>query len=117
VEDKMHPSDLWSGGLIAFGLVILQGFFSSNSVNAAGLVSVFAFAVAIPILSCNLLMNFVRRNSGKHASICEILFYFGGMLAALFGVGAAFWHTCWISALVFAASSLVAFIVFLIVRS
>lgn len=116
MEDKIHPSDIWSGGLIAIGLIILQSFFSSKSIDTAGLISLFAFAIAIPILACNLLTNFVRRKTGKEASIYEIIFYFMGMLAAFLGVGGAFWHVCQISALVFGASSLSALIVFLIVR-
>jgi hypothetical protein len=117
MEEEAHPSNLWSGGLIAVGLVILQGFISSSSINASALVSVFAFAVAIPILSCNLLMNFVRRGHRKTPTrIGGAIFYWGGVLAAFIGIGAAFWHASWISALIFVFSSLVALIVFIVAR-
>ncbi len=115
MQDNTHPSDIWSGALIAAGLVILQGFFSLNSIDTPTSISVIAFAFAIPILSCNLLTNFARRRSGKKPAhqTGEILLYSGGVLAALIGTGAAFWHTSWISALVFVISSFIAFIVFL----
>ena len=123
MEDKTHPSDLWSGALIAVGLLILQGFFSSNSINTSALVSVIAFAIAIPILSCNLLTNFLRRRVSNKPSDqvwkisgYEITFYGLGIGIALFGIGAAFWHISWVSALIFAFSALLAFIVFTIVR-
>lgn len=116
MDDKIQPSDLWSGALIGIGIVILQGFFSSNSVDKPALVSVFAFAIAIPILSCNLLTNFIRRSNKKPSeSIWEILFYVVGIFAALTGIGAAFWHVCRFATLVFALSSAAGFIVFAIV--
>jgi hypothetical protein len=118
MEDGTHPSDLWSGALIAIGLVILQGFFSLSPLDSAALVSVVAFAAAIPILSCNILTNFLRRRQRhkRAESTWEILFYVIGILAALVGIGAALWHTSVISAYVFVGSSFVAMIVFIAVR-
>jgi hypothetical protein len=118
MEESTHPSDLWSGALIAIGLVILQGFFSLSSLDLAALVSVVAFAAAIPILSCNVLTNFLRRRQRQKytESVWEILFYTLGILAALVGIGAAFWHLSVISAYVFAGSFFVAILVFITVR-
>lgn len=116
MEESTHPSDIWSGALIAVGLVILQGFFSTNTLDPAATVSVFAFAVAIPILSCNLLTNVLRRRHRKKTeeSGWEILFYIAGVVAASVGIGAAFWHTSMMSALVFILSSLLSIGVFMI---
>ena len=118
MEDKVRPSDLWSGALIGVGLVILQGLFSLNCVDPAAFISIIAFAIAIPILSCNLLTNFLKKKYSKKSSdqIWEILFYGGGVLAALVGFGAAFWRASWISAVVFVVSSVFALVVFIIVR-
>ncbi|TMC21053.1 MAG: hypothetical protein E6J34_10755 [Chloroflexi bacterium] len=118
MEDKTHPSDIWSGGLIAVALVILQGFFTLNPIDPPVFISITAFAVAIPILSCNLLTNFLRKRSGKKPTyrVLEILFYYGGIFAALVGTGAAFWHTSWVLALVFAFTSVIALIVFIAIQ-
>jgi tellurite resistance protein TehA-like permease len=107
-----HPSDLWSGGLIAIGIIILQDFFYLSPLDSAAYTSIFAFAIAIPILTCNLLMNFRRRGSNETATIPEILFYFVGIFAAIIGIMAAFWHVCWIAAVVFFVSTTAAFIVY-----
>ncbi|SRR6266516_866957 len=116
MEESTHPSDIWSGALIAVGLVILQGFFSTNTLDPAATVSVFAFAVAIPILSCNLLTNVLKRRDRKKTeeSGWEILFYIVGVVAASVGIGAAFWHTSTMSAFVFILSSLLSIGVFMI---
>ena len=118
MEDKVRPSDLWSGALIGVGLVILQGFFSLSCIDTPAFISIIAFAVAIPVLSCNLLTNFLKKRYRRGSSdrIWEILFYGGGVLTALVGFGAAFWHASWISAVVFGISSVFALIVFAIVR-
>jgi hypothetical protein len=108
-----HPSNLWSAGLLAISLIILQDLFSISSFDRPAYTSLFAFAVAIPILACNLVINFTRRETGEKAGGLEILFYIVGVLAAIVGVAAAFWHACWIAAIVFLSSSLVAFLVFL----
>jgi hypothetical protein len=107
-----NRSEVWSGGLIAIGLIILQDFLSLNQPDRAVYISIFAFAIAIPILACNLLVNFSRRGSIERASVPEILFYLLGIFTALIGIAAAFWHTCWIAALVFSASSLCASVVY-----
>jgi hypothetical protein len=113
-KNKPAPSDLWSGGLIAIGLIILQDFLNVSAPDRAAYTSIFAFAIAIPILTCNLLTNFARKESTKKAPDYEILFYIIGVLAAFVGITAAFWHACWIAAIIFTASSVLACAVYLL---
>ncbi len=88
--NETHQSSLWSGGLIAASFIFLQGFLSKSSLDFTNLISIFAFAFAIPILTCNILVNFARRKTNEKASIREILFYSAGIIASLIGIAAAF---------------------------
>lgn len=114
MEEKAHPSSVWSGGLLAISLVMLQGFLS-GPLDLAAFVAVLAFALSIPVLTCNLLVNFMRtrRDSRTKAADAEMAFYILGIFIALVGIVAAFWHMSWIAALAFLCSALFAFAVYI----
>lgn len=115
MQSNTPQSSIWAGGLIAIGLIIFQGFLSLSPLDPAAFVSVFAFAIAIPILACNLLLNFKRagtKDATLKATNHEIIFYLVGMLAALIGIVAAFWHICKIAAILFFGSFIIALIVY-----
>ncbi len=110
--NETHQSSLWSGGLIAASFIFLQGFLSKSSLDFTNLISIFAFAFAIPILTCNILVNFARRKTNEKASIREILFYSAGIIASLIGIAAAFYSMCHTSAVVFLIITIIAVIVY-----
>jgi uncharacterized membrane protein YfcA len=117
MDNTTDQSSVWSGGLIAIGVVILQVFLSSNKLDSAAYISIYAFALAIPILACNILVNFARRRSTKDArkekaSFREILFYLVGILASLVGIAAAFLHINLVAAILFSLSALIALAVY-----
>ena len=117
MENDTRQSSLWAGGLITVSLIILQVFISSGISDIASFISVCAFALAIPILACNILINFTRgkkRKDGKKpkASIYEISFFLLGIVASLIGIASAFWYICWIASLIFSASTLLALLVY-----
>ena len=113
MENETHQSSLWSGGLIAANFIILQNLLSKSSLNSTDSFSVNAFAIAIPILTCNILVNYTRRKSGKAAELKEILFFLAGIFASLLGIGAAFYSFGQITAIMFIASTIIAGCVYL----
>jgi 1,4-dihydroxy-2-naphthoate octaprenyltransferase len=113
MDNTTDQSSVWSGGLIAIGVVILQVFLSSNKLDSAAYISIYAFALAIPILACNILVNFARRRNTKDdrkgkATFREILFYVVGILASLIGIATAFLHISLTAATLFSLSTLIA---------
>ena len=117
MDNTTDQSSVWSGGLIAIGVVILQVFLSLNKLDSAAYISIYAFALAIPILACNILVNFARRRNTKDArkekaSFREILFYLVGILASLVGITAAFLHINLVAATLFSLSALIALAVY-----
>ena len=117
MDNTTDQSSVWSGGLIAIGVVILQVFLSLNELDSAAYISIYAFALAIPILACNILVNFAHRRNTKNvrkdkASFREILFYLIGILASLVGIAAAFLHINLVAAILFSLSALIALAVY-----
>jgi hypothetical protein len=111
---QMPPSSLWAGGLLAFSLVIFQGFLSQQCLDLPALISVFTLALAMPILAYKILADTVRvrrynvRTQIPHRTALrtpypELIIFIIGVFAALVGVGAAFWHIHWASAIIFLA--------------
>jgi len=117
MDNTTDQSSVWSGGLIAIGVVIFQVFLSSSKLDLAAYISIYAFALAIPILACNILVNFARRRSARgirkeRASIREILFYLVGILAACVGIASAFLHISRIAAALFSLSAFLSLIIY-----
>lgn len=113
MEENTHISSIYAGGLIAIGLIILQGFLSLSTLDVAAFIAVFAFAFSIPILSCNIIINFARRGTTIEPSKYEVLlFYVPGAVVSLIGIVATFWHICWVAAVIFSVSMVLAFFVY-----
>lgn len=114
-EENIALSNIACGGLIAIGLVMLQAFIALTSLDSAEFISVLAFAIAIPLLTGRILQNFLVKLSKKDrvALGCSNTYYLG-TLAALVGIGAAFWHVSYVAGIVFISSSFVAFAAFLL---
>lgn len=86
------------GGLIAIGVVIIQGLLSAPSLDLPSLVSVFSFAVAIPLLATLVLINHSQAVY-KYASypLYLTLTVILGEGCAFLGILAAFWHFSWVA--------------------
>ncbi len=112
MERQNHQSSLWAGGLIGVSVLMLQSFLTVRPLDTAAFISVFAFALALPILSCNVLMN-LRREVGARTPIREILLYSLGIIASLTGLAFAFLHICWIAFVVFLVSTGLASLIYL----
>ncbi len=88
------------GGLLAISVVIVQVFIStgvftsSKALDIPALISVLAFALALPLLSLRLLVTF--EDASRKFTIKDTLglkaTYWLGILAAPVGIVAAFWH-------------------------
>jgi hypothetical protein len=77
---------------------MLQSFLAAQSLDTAAYISVFAFALAIPLLSCNILMN-LRRNSLA-------------IIASFTGLAFSFLHICWIGFVIFLGSTGIASLIY-----
>ena len=112
MERYTHQSSLWAGGLIGVDILMLQGFLALHPFDNTAYISIFAFAVGIPISACNILMN-MRRGTGSSTPIPEVLFYSIGIIASLIGLAFAFLHICWIACVIFLVSTGVASFIYL----
>ena len=117
-------SSIWAGGLIGVSLIILQGFLSLPSLDYAAFISVLTLALAIPILAYKILADTLRvrkhntqARSSHHSThpfktpYPELLLFSLGVLLAIIGISAAFWHIHWIPALIFSTSTLLLLVV------
>ena len=98
VPDLIRTDTVINVGLIVLGVYILQAFVSSSVTDLASRVSVTAWAVAIPLLAFQVLLNQVLE-SYHYASNPVYMFLARGLAlgAAVLGFGAAVWHV-WIPA-------------------
>ena len=81
------------GGPIAIGVVILQAFLTTPSLDLSATVSVLAVAISLPLLSAAVLITHAQA-SYQHALWPPYLtaVIVMGQSAAFVGVTAAFWH-------------------------
>src|SRR5262245_41619300 len=89
-----HPRDadrlIYAGllGLSAAGVIQMV---DKSDLDAANLVAVHAFAVAVPLLAVGLVTDYARR-AGTPIPRWRDLLGLAGSLAAVFGLGAIFFH-------------------------
>ena len=101
---RLHT--LYAGGLIGISLIVLQVFIGLGKLDMPALISVLAFATAVPLLSGMLVTNFIERRyqySSPRSRIVKVVensFYLG-ILIDLVGIAAAFWHLSLIAGIVF----------------
>jgi len=93
-----------SGGLIGIGVIVVTQLLALGVLDKALKVSLYCFVISIPLLSLYSL-NLVVMSHNKYYSLTWYnLFSVGaGMLSALVGVGAVFWHFSRVACLIFAA--------------
>ncbi|WP_194818277.1 hypothetical protein [Nocardia sp. XZ_19_385] len=91
-------NNLMYGGLIAIGVVILQGFLTAHPLGTSARISVIAFAIALPLLAVLILLGELRSGDSPAPSNATDEAVKGlAMLASIIGVIAAFWHIDWVA--------------------
>lgn len=81
------------GGLIAFSLIIVQAFIATGLTDPASYISVFSFAIAIPILALYAwLYRGVVSSTSLALPLSTIITLLVGALADIIGIAAALWH-------------------------
>lgn len=109
------------GGLIAIGGIIIQDFISvgvfkpANILDIPALISVIAFALALPLLSLHLLAILEdewRKSTIEDTRGIEIAYWIG-VASAFIGIVAAFWYISLIAGIVAAVSMIAAVILYL----
>jgi cation transport ATPase len=111
LEEAKRLSLLWTGGFLAISLVMVQALISSAKVDSAEIVSVFAFAAAIPILAiCALTIHFADEPSKIYGPRMGACVFVGASLASL-GIAAALYHVSFVASFVFGGSALITVLV------
>lgn len=102
-------NSLMYGGLIAVGVVILQGFLTASPLGVSGRISMIAFAISLPLLAVLLMLD--EWQSGEQApspSMTDDAAKAIALLSSLVGVVAAFWHIDWSAGVAVIAAGVVA---------
>ena len=96
------------GSPVAIGVVILQAFLTTPSLDLPSVISVLALAVSLPMLSTAVLITHAQA-SYQYASWPSYLtmVIVIGQTAAFIGVVAALWHISWVAGIVMVASALI----------
>ncbi|NNC11603.1 hypothetical protein HII28_06895 [Planctomonas sp. JC2975] len=100
-EELIRQNNRTYAALVGAGLILIQPFVGSARLDAAGLVCVIGFAVAIPLLAGLILLN--AQESFRHRTTRSMMVTVAqqaALGAAFIGVAGAFWHIEWIAGVV-----------------
>jgi uncharacterized membrane protein len=112
-ERRVNHNKLLFGGLIGISLIILQDFISSGALDLSALISVIAFAVAVPLLAMGILIDDITKpHQSINLSMDYNIVFFGGLGGAIVGAAAAFWHISWIAGIVFLVSGIFGLVIY-----
>lgn len=94
-EESLRQNNLMYGALIAIGAVFVQPFLTSGraSLDLSAQICVFAFSLAIPLLSALMLLN--RQETYRRRSAASVFVMVSQQVAlglGFAGVVAGFWH-------------------------
>jgi len=116
IDKDLRPRlTLITSGLAGVNIIILQSFISGGKLDIPSTISVYALAIAIPMLAHFIVrINTVKSlwsllDNSKGTLIALII----GILSSLVGLSAAFYHISWIACVIFVASSVAAYLLFL----
>src|SRR5436309_1035925 len=109
-EDYKRINDLLYGGFIGISLLMIQAFISLPTLDLPLLISLFAFAIAIPLLAANIMLNNILWIA-KYGSDSKwiLLIRHVSPIAAIVGIIAVFWHLSWISGLLVSISGAIGY--------
>jgi hypothetical protein len=112
-ESDLDYTKLLVGGLIAFSLIIVQAFIATGLTDPASYISVFAFAIALPLMVLHVFFyGTLKLLTTARAPGSVGVLYAGGLILDVFGIAAAFWHISWIAGLLVIISGSVAIFVY-----
>jgi hypothetical protein len=89
---------------VGIGVVILQTFISAGARDVAALVSLVAFAIALPRLVALIILNRAQDTQRRYVRPWYLTAAMVGQNGALIGVAAAFWRVQWLAGMVLAVS-------------
>ena len=102
----LRQDNLGYVALLGTGLLWVQAFLATTSLDLSAKICIVAWAVAIPLLAALVLLNsqesFRRRRSRSNLAILGKAV---GQLAAFIGFAAGFWHIWWPAGTVVLAAS------------
>lgn len=109
-NDWFQQNNLTYLGLIGIGVVIMQPFLTTRSLDLSALICIVAFSLAIPLLAMLVMLAHLQAShhdtsSSLTLSIAKAV----GLACASVGVVAAFWHILWIAGVVVLASGIAGF--------
>lgn len=103
-----------AGGLVAFSLIMIQAFISLGQPDTPTLISIIAFAIAIPMLVFSFLLNELFHITTKLEVTRGYRFIWSlGIFSSIVGIVAAFWHISWYAGLAMIISGFIGSIVFI----
>jgi hypothetical protein len=102
-------------GLIVLSIIVLHALLTLTKLDMPALIAIYAFAAAIPLLCGCLLIIHIELSNGyylvsKWVDVSAYCFFLG-VTGAMVGGVATFWHVSWIAGVVFAATTLLMFLV------
>ena len=108
-EEGLRQLGVIYGGLIGIAVVMVQPFLAATSLDTPALISIIAFAVAIPLLSALIMVNRQEAFRGRRTTSVLVTVANGvGQSAAFVGIVAGFWNISWVAGVTFLVASLVA---------
>ncbi|MEV0293628.1 hypothetical protein [Nocardia sp. NPDC050710] len=93
-------NNLVYGGLIAIGVVILQGFLTADALGVSGKISVIGFAIALPLLAVLIMIGELHGEQAAAPNLTDEAARVVALLSSVAGVIAAFWHIDWVAGVV-----------------
>ena len=111
-EDYKRINDLLYGGFIGISLLTVQAFISLPRLDLPLLISLFAFAIAIPLLAATIMLNNILWIV-KYGSDSKWIHFVRNIspIGAIIGIIAVFWHLSWVSGLLFSISGGIGYLV------
>lgn len=108
-KEWLEQNALAYGALIGTAVLMVQPFLTAPSLDLAAMISVIAFAVAIPLLAALILVSRQETFHGRRTMSTLVTISQGvAQGAAFIGLVAAFWHIHWVAGVVLMGSGLVA---------
>jgi hypothetical protein len=108
-DEVIRQLGLIYGGLILIGVYVIQPFLTAPPLDTSAMVSVIAFAVAIPLLAALIMVNRQETFRGRRTpSVTVVVARSIAQSAAFVGIVAAFWHISWVAGVTFLVAGIVA---------
>jgi hypothetical protein len=111
-REGVRQLELIYGGLIGVGVLMVQPFLATPSLDVSAKISIIAFSVAIPLLAGLAMVNWQETFRGRRSTSISVTVTQGiAQAAAVTGIAAGFWHVTWVAGVTFLAAGFVAMLV------